>query len=70
MFFSVVVNLYSKKKIILRSIIHDDAGPFTRFSTHAWQNACVNTFRHVMVCGVYFSLSKILTLLKGLGAYT
>ena len=70
MFFSVVVNLYSKKKIILRSIIHDDAGPFTRFSTHAWQNACVNTFRHVMVCAVYFSLSKILTLLKGLGAYT
>ena len=36
-----------------------NAGPFWRFSTCAWQNACVNSVRSAMVCDVYISLSKI-----------
>ena len=42
---------------------------------YMWQNACVNTVRHAMVCNVYFPFSKtitlliFITLLKGLCAY-
>ena len=40
--------------------LHNITGPFRRFPTPVWQNVCVNTSRHAMVCDVYFSFSKIL----------
>ena len=41
---------------------HELPGPFRRFSTLVWQNACKNTVRCAMVCDVYFPLPKILQL--------
>ena len=40
--------------------ISEEPGPFRRFSTHVWQNACANTVMRAMVCDVYFPFSKIL----------
>ena len=45
-------------------------GPFRRFWTNMWQNECVYTVRHAMVCNVYFTFPNFTTLLKGLCAYT
>ena len=36
------------------------AGPFRRFWISMWQNAHINTVRHVMLSDVYFTFSKIL----------
>ena len=30
-----------------------ESGPFRRFSTCLLQNACINTVRHAVVCGIY-----------------
>ena len=47
-----------------REIFHPGhADPFRRFSTRVWQNPCVNTVRHAIVCNVYFSFSKIFLIL-------
>ena len=35
-------------------------GPLVRFSTPMWQNVCLNTVRHDIVCNVYFPFPKIL----------
>ena len=40
--------------------VMDNAGAFRRFYMHVWQNAQINTVRHVMACNVCFPFSKIL----------
>ena len=37
-----------------------NTGPFRRFSTLVWQNACANTVRRAMVCDAYVPFSKTL----------
>ena len=40
--------------------LYKNPGPFRKFSTRMWQNACANTVRRAMVCDVYFPFSKFL----------
>ena len=42
------------------------AGPFRRFSTSMWQNACANTVRSAMVCNIYFPFLKFYNFIKGI----
>ena len=65
----------SKRKRLLQIICNtmNISNRIQIFNMHVrWQDACVNTVKHVLVCDVYFSFSKIykITLLKGLCAYT
>ena len=51
---------FSKSSSInLKCLLMVTSGPFTRFSTCVWQNACANIVRGAMVCEVYFPFSKI-----------
>ena len=65
----------SKRKCLLQIICNtmSISNRIQIFNMHVtWQDACVNTVKHALVCDVYFTFSKIykITLLKGLCAYT
>ena len=46
--------------VYLLHVVTHPSGPFRGFSMRVWQNACVNTVRHAVVCDVFFPFSKIL----------
>ena len=52
--------------VMLTKIKNITSGPFRRFSTCKWQNACINTVMRVMVCDVYFPFPRICNFIKGI----